>query len=404
MGDFMNTLIINCGSSSQSFRIYTVTKEKEPQILLSGKARNVATRTHETSRIEYSLGSNTQSIDVDLPTHQAAASECLKIIDRHGITIDAIGHRFVHGGKWLTSTTRLTPQMSELVEKCLPLAPIHNPNSYSAVQVFTEALPAVPQFLIFDTAFHTGMPDAARQYALPYALAEQYGFQKYGFHGLSYQYVSARAAELMGIPLAKIKLIMCHLGTGGSSVAAFADGHSIETSMGYSPLPGLVMSTRCGDLDPEIVLELARQGRTMKEIETLLNNQSGLIGLSGYSSNLVEIIYAAEKGNERCRIAYEVYANRLKSYIGGYYWQLNGVDAIVFTDEVGTNCWQLREKVCGSVENLGIKLDLKANLDADSDEEQFLNSPDSITKILSMPTNEESIILQEVMSALNAGF
>jgi acetate kinase len=289
-----------------------------------------------------------------------------------------------------------------LLEKCLPLAPIHNPNSYSVVKVYTQAFPAVPQFLVFDTSFHARMPEAARQYALPYALAEQCGFQKYGFHGLSYQYVSARAAELLGIPVAKIKLIMCHLGTGGSSVASFEDGNSIETSMGYSPLPGLVMSTRCGDLDPEIVLELARQGRTIDEIETLLNNQSGLIGLTGYSSNLAEIIDAAERGNERCRIAYEVYANRLNNYIGGYYWQMNGADAIIFTDEVGTRCWQLREKVCGSVENLGIKLDRKVNREANPDQEQFLNSPDSITKILSMSTNEESIILQEVMKALDA--
>jgi acetate kinase len=341
---------------------------------------------------------------VELPTHQAAALECLKIFDRFGITIDAIGHRFVHGGKWLTSTTRLTPKTMGLVEKCLPLAPIHNPNSYSVVQVYSKAFPTVPQFLVFDTAFHAGMPVAARQYALPFALAEEYGFQKYGFHGLSYQYVSARAAELLGIPLGKIKLIMCHLGTGGSSVAAFADGHSVETSMGYSPLPGLVMSTRCGDLDPEIVLELVRQGRTIDEIESLLNNHSGLIGLSAYSSSLAEIIDAVDRGNERCGIAYEVYSNRLKNYIGGYYWQMNGANAIIFTDDIGTRCWQLREKVCGSVEYLGIKLDRKSNREANPEQELFLNSPESKTKILCMPTNEESIILQEVMKALNASF
>jgi len=399
----MNILIVNCGSSSQSFRVYQVDGENSLGILLSGKARNVATRTQQKPQIEYSIGSNRQTLEVDLPSHQAAASECVKIFHKHGVTIDAIGHRFVHGGKWLTSTTRVTPQTCGLVEKCLPLAPIHNPNSYSVVQEYAQAFPEVPQFLVFDTAFHAGMPEAARQYALPYSLAEQYGFQKYGFHGLSYQYVSARAAELLGIPLAKIKLIMCHLGTGGSSVAAFAGGRSAETTMGYSPLPGLVMSTRCGDLDPEIVLELARQGRTIDEIEMLLNNQSGLIGLSGYSSNLVEIIDAAENGNERCRIAYGVYANRLKSYIGGYYWQLNGADAIIFTDDVGTHCWQLREKVCGSVENLGIRLDTKANREASPEREQFLNSAQSKTKILSVPTDEESIILKEVMNALITG-
>ena len=214
----------------------------------------------------------------------------------------------MHGGKWLTQTTRVNVESQQLLMKCLPLAPIHNPNSYSAVQVVSEELPGVPQFLVFDTAFHANMPEAARLYALPSELADQYGFRKYGFHGLSYQYISTRAASLLGIPIDKIKLIMCHLGTGGSSVAAYMEGHSVDTSMGYSPLPGLVMSTRCGDLDPEIVLELMRQGQSAEEINTLLNNKSGLIGLSGYSSNLVEIIAAAEQGNERCRTAYEVYA------------------------------------------------------------------------------------------------
>jgi len=399
----MNILIVNCGSSSQNFRIYHVGEDKEPEIILNGKARNVATKTHESSRIDYSFGDATKSQEMPLPSHRAVAEACLRIFTEHEIVIDAIGHRFVHGGKWLTSTTKLTPKSRELLEKCLPLAPIHNPNSYSVMNVYSESLPEVPQFMVFDTAFHSGIPDAARQYALPRDLVDEYGFLKYGFHGLSYQYISNRAAKFLDIPLNQVKLIMCHLGTGGSSVAAFADGHSVETSMGYSPLPGLVMSTRCGDLDPEIVLELVRNGRTPDEIDDLLNNKSGLIGMSGYSSNLVENIKAAEKGNKQCRLAYEVYANRLKNYIGGYYWKLNGADAVVFTDDVGTHCWQLREKVCGEVENLGVLLDRVANHEARADINQILNQPDSKVKILSMPTNEESIILHEVMQALKIG-
>lgn len=396
----MNILIVNCGSSSQNFRIYQIGQEKEPNILLNGKARNVATKTEESSRIDYFLGGENKSLEIPLPSHRAVAEACLQIFTEHEIVIDAIGHRFVHGGKWLTSTTLLTPHSRELLEKCLPLAPIHNPNSYSVMNVYSESFPGIPQFLVFDTAFHAGMPDAARQYAIPRDLADEHGFQKYGFHGLSYQYISARTAKTLEIPLDRIKLIMCHLGTGGSSVAAFANGHTVETSMGYSPLPGLVMSTRCGDLDPEIVLELVRDGKTAEEIDVLLNNKSGLIGLSGYSSNLAEIIDAAEKGEERCILAYEVYANRLKNYIGAYYWQLNSADAIVFTDDVGTHCWQLREKVCGAVENLGVKLDRVSNREARADSDQILSQPDSKVKILSMPTNEESIILLEVMHAL----
>jgi len=397
----MNILIVNCGSSSQNFRIYQVGQDKEPEILLNGKARNVAMKTHESSCIEYSFADATKSLEMSLPSHRAVAEACLRIFAENTIVIDAIGHRFVHGGKWLTCTTQLTPQSRDLLEKCLPLAPIHNPNSFSVMKVYSEVLPAVRQFMVFDTAFHAGMPDAARQYALPRDLVDEFGFQKYGFHGLSYHYISNRAAKFLGIPLDRVKLIMCHLGTGGSSVAAFANGHSVETSMGYSPLPGLVMSTRCGDLDPEIVLKLVRDGRTPDEIDDLLNNKSGLIGLSGYSSNLSEIIEAAEKGNKRCQLAYDVYANRLKNYIGGYYWQLNGADAIVFTDDVGTHCWQLREKVCGEVENLGVKLDRTANREARADSDQLLSQPGSKVKVLSMPTNEEGIILHEVLQALN---
>jgi acetate kinase len=261
-------------------------------------------------------------------------------------------------------------------------------------------MPNIPQFVVFDTAFHTALPWSARLYALPLNLMEENGFYKYGFHGLSYQYISSKAAILLEKPLDKIKLIMCHLGTGGSSVAAFMDGHSLETSMGYSPLPGLVMSTRCGDLDPEIVLELIRRGHSAEFISSLLNTQSGLVGLSGYSSNLAEIITAAESGNARCQDAYEVYASRLQLYIGGYFWKMNGADAILFTDDVGTNCWQLREKVCGAVENLGILLDCEKNRTAVPDQVQFIHTEASNVKIISMPTDEEGVILQEVLNAL----
>ena len=398
----MNILVINCGSSSLNFRIYTVDNTGESQTIASGKARNVATVTREKPRIDYTINGKNQSKEVDLPTHRQAAKECIRIINQNAIAVDAVGHRFVHGGKWLTKTTRVTADSQQLLMKCLPLAPIHNPNSYSAVEVVSEEMPGVPQFLVFDTAFHASLPEAARFYAIPTELAEQFGFYKYGFHGLSYQYISTQAASLLGMPIDKVKLIMCHLGTGGSSVAAFMNGHSVDTSMGYSPLPGLVMSTRSGDLDPEVVLELVRQGYPVGEIETLLNNKSGLIGLSGYSSNLAEIIAAAEQGNERCRMAFEVYANRLKHYIGAYYWQMNGTDAIIFTDDVGTHCWQLRQKVCGGVDQLGIRLDHELNRTALPDQAQFINAPDSNIKIISMPTDEESIILHEVLQAIHS--
>jgi len=397
----MNILVVNCGSSSQNFKLYQVEEPGVNRVVAYGKARNVATATREHARIDWFCNGESHSKEIDLPSHQSAAREIIRIIYQSAITIDAIGHRFVHGGTWLTETTLVTPESIKILEKCLPLAPIHNPNSYDVLQVYREEMPQVPQYVVFDTAFHSRLPEEARQYALPQTLAEQYGFRKYGFHGLSYQYVSQKAAELLGIPLNEVKLIMCHLGTGGSSVAAFKDGHTVDTSMGYSPLPGLVMSTRSGDLDPEIVLQLVKLGYSADRISRILNNESGLIGLSGYSSNLAEIIEAAERGNERCRIAYEVYTNRLKTYIGGYFWQMNGADALIFTDEIGTHSWQLREKVCGNVEQLGVRLDPDANQNAKVDQPQFIHAEDSRVKIISMPTDEEQVILNEVVKALS---
>lgn len=392
----MNILVVNCGSSSQNFKVYHASESGETEDILFGKAHNVATATRGGGRIEWQANGKMQVKDINLPTHQHAARECIHILQQNSVNIDAIGHRFVHGGTWLTETTLVTEESLKMLEKCLHLAPIHNPNSLSVVQVYRDEYPQVPQFVVFDTQFHADLPEAARRYALPQDLVDRFGFLKYGFHGLSYQFVSSKAAELLGIPLDDVKLIMCHLGTGGSSVAAFKNGHTMNTSMGYSPLPGLVMSTRCGDLDPEIVLELMRQGYTVDDVSQILNTQSGLIGLSGYSSNLPEIIEAAGAGNPRCEMAVEVYANRLKHYIGAYFWQMNGADAIVFTDEVGTHCSKLREKVCGDVSQLGVILDASANAVAKTDQPQFLHANNSKIKIISMPTDEEKVILEEV--------
>jgi acetate kinase len=244
------------------------------------------------------------------------------------------------------------------------------------------------------------LPEEAKRYALPLELSRKYGFRKYGFHGLSYAYVSERSAELLGKPIDSVKLVMCHLGTGGSSVTAFAQGHSVDTSLGYSPLPGLVMSTRCGDIDAEVVLELCRHGYSADDVGEILIKRSGLIGLSGFSSNLEEVIAEGERGNEDCRIAAGVYANRLKTYLGGYYWLLGGADAIVFTDSVGTRSWKLREKVCSGVESLGVLLDAGRNREAPADAESFVSRPGSRTAIMVVPTDEELVIMREVLRKL----
>lgn len=397
----MNILIFNCGSSSQSFKVYSIVKESPPKVVAFGKAKNVATKTKAEPQIDWQINGQKGSKQADLSSHRLAAIENLRLLQEHGVTMDAVGHRFVHGGEFFTSTALITSETTEKLKACFHLAPIHNPNSYSVIDVCREMLPGVPQYAVFDTAFHASLSPEAFRYALPLDLAAKHGLRKYGFHGLSYTYVSKRAAALLGKPLDQVKLVMCHLGTGGSSVCAFANGHSVETSMGYSPLAGLVMSTRSGDIDAEVVLELLRSGMQAEEIDEMLNNRSGLIGLSGVSSNLEEVIAEGEKGSEDCRVAAGVYANRLKLYLGGYYWMLNGADAIVFTDSVGTQSWKLREMVCGGVESLGIRLDREKNRLTSAERESFIEAEGSTARILVIPTDEESVILDEVIQALN---
>ncbi len=393
----MNILVVNCGSSSLGFKVYQTNGSENSKLVLAGKARNVATQTKAEALIEWVQDGCKQERRCPLPSHQAAAREMLVILKEHKILIDAVGHRFVHGGELFKATTRVDEHSLSGLKQVLPLAPIHNPNSFSAIQVCLDGLPGIPEFVVFDTAFHAALPVEAREYALPRDLADRYGLRKYGFHGLSYQYVSARAAAMLEQPLDQVKLIMCHLGTGGSSVCAFANGHSVETSMGFSPLAGLVMSTRCGDIDAEVALELVRQGMPADEVSRILNNKSGLIGLSGYSSNLAEIIEAAEAGDDQCRIAYEVYTRRLRHYLGAYSWLLNSADAIVFTDDIGVTSWKLREKVCSGADRLGIILDATLNREATNYRPAFIQQVKSRTKLLVLPTDEEQVILEEVL-------
>lgn len=403
MENHVNILVINCGSSSLGFKVYRADPDGKGTVIAAGKARNVATQTQAAPVIEWVIGGDEGKTNCNLDSHRIAAQRILSLLKERHVEINAIGHRFVHGGEYFKSTTRINQATLDTLRECLPLAPIHNPNSYHVIQECLEWLPDVPQFAVFDTAFHASLRPAAREYAIPRELANQYGLRKYGFHGLSYQYVSQKAAELLEKPLNEVKLIMCHLGTGGSSVCAFANEQSIETSMGFSPLAGLVMSTRCGDIDAEVVLELLRKGFTVTEVEEILNNQSGLLGLSGYSSNLAEVIEAAEAGNENCRLTYEVYANRLRFYLGAYTWLLNGADAVVFTDDIGIKSWKLRERVCTNVENLGIRLDVEANRNSTNGDGKNIATADSRTKVLAIATDEESVIFREVLKLVARG-
>ncbi|MCE1253857.1 MAG: acetate kinase, partial [Anaerolineae bacterium] len=248
----MNILIFNCGSSSQGFKVYQCKSGQKENVLITGKAKNVATQTRAEAVIDWKMGDKSESKITDLSSHRLAAENILEILRKTHIEVDAIGHRIVHGGPDFVRTEKVDERVMDELRHILHYAPIHNPNSYSVIEVCREKLPGKTQFVVFDTAFHAGMPPVSRFYAIPRDLAKKHGYYKYGFHGLSYQFISARMAELFGKPLESLKLIMCHLGTGGSSVVAFKDGRSLDTSMGYTPLQGLVMSTRCGDIDAEV--------------------------------------------------------------------------------------------------------------------------------------------------------
>ena len=392
----MNILVINCGSSSQGFTVFHQNEGGEPDIPAYGKAINVATLTKAAAKLDWTVNNISHSIEADFSTHRLAAEKIIEVLRAEKIQIDAIGHRFVNGGKYFKKSAIMDGETLEELRECLPLAPIHNPNSYSVIEVCAEKLPGVPQYVVFDTAFHSQMTQEHTAYAIPQSDAQKYGWHKIGFHGLSYQYVSQRAAELMNKPLDKVKLIMCHLGTGGSSVCAFQNGHSFDTSMGYSPVAGLVMSTRSGDLDPEIVIDMIRKGMTPDQASDYLNKKSGLVGLSGFSSNLGEIIHAATQGNKDCELAFQVYVNRLRGYIGNFLYQMNGADALVFTDDAGVKFAEMREAVCKNADFLGINLDAGANKTYDMKSEALISDPDSHVQIWVIPTNEELTIYNEI--------
>ena len=397
----MNLLVFNCGSSSQGFTVFCQKENGEPDIPAFGKARNVATKTQAASSLEWTIGGKQGSLTMDFPTHRSAAEKIIDVLLENHIRIDSIGHRFVNGGIFFKRAAKLDDAALEKLRACLPLAPIHNPNSYSVIEVCQERLPGIPQYAVFDTSFHSRMAPENTVYAIPLPDAEEKGYRKVGFHGLSYQYVSERAAALLGKPKDQLRLVMCHLGTGGSSVCAFRNGHSEDTSMGYSPLSGLIMSTRCGELDPEIVLDMVRGGMSPDEVSSYLNKKSGLIGLSGYSSNLGEIIEAAENGNEECLLTFRAYVSRLRKYIGAFLFQLNGADALIFTDDAGVKFAKMREAVCSDADFFGLKLDREKNGAYDKKSEARVSADDSRIQIWVIPTDEERTIYNEIVNYEN---
>ena len=394
----MNILVFNCGSSSQNYKLYRVSA-KNLDLLCKGKAHRVGVIGKEPSFIEHAWGGHIERLEQPIPNHALAAGLILDFLQVKGFKIDAIGHRFVHGGSVYQHSIIITPEVYANLESLNPLAPIHNPNSLSVINVCRERLPGLPETLTFDTAFHSGMLESAYTYALPAEWRERLGLRKYGFHGLSYQYVTHKAADFLQRPIESLRMVACHLGTGGSSVVAIDGGKSIDTTMGYSPLPGLVMSTRSGDLDAEIVVDLLKQGMTTTAISNLLNKKSGLLGVSGISSDFRDVL-AVAADDENARLAIDLYTQRLRKTIGAFTTLLGGIDVLLFTDDIGLQNPTVRALGCRNLEWAGVELDESVNESAPLDRVSDVSRAGSAVRILVLPTDEEYVIAEETLRVL----
>ena len=389
----MNILVINSGSSSVKYKFFDTTRricQAEGQVERIGLAGSLLHhRRHDGKSLRRGVDAldHARAIEIVIST----------LLDReHGVIadlreIDAVGHRVAHGGEKFTSSVLVTPEVRESIKECIELAPLHNPHNLRGIDACSSLLPGVPQVAVFDTAFHHTIPKYAYLYALPYVLYRRYGIRRYGFHGTSHYYVATRTSELIGKPLDTINIITCHLGNG-CSMAAIKRGRSIDTSMGFTPLEGLVMGTRCGDIDPAIVLYvMGKENLTVAEATAMLNKHSGLAGISGISSDMREITEQAQAGNERAQLALDIFTYRIKKYIGGYAVAMGGVDAITFTGGIGVNSPIVRERSLEGLEFLGVRIDREKNTSTIGSDSE-ISSQDSKVRVFAIMTNEELVI------------
>ncbi|EFI48117.1 acetate kinase [Segatella oris] len=392
----MKVLVLNCGSSSIKYKLYNMDDES---VLAQGGVERIGI-DNAFIKVKLPNGEKKQ-IMADLPTHKEGVSlvfQCLldpefgaiKSLDE----IDAVGHRIVQGGDKFNKSVILTKQVEEGIEELCDLAPVHNAGYLKGIRAVDALMPTTPQVCVFDNAFHSTMPDYAYLYAVPYELYEKYHVRRYGFHGTSHRYVSKRVCEILGLEVNNSKIITCHIGNG-ASVAAVLNGKVIDTSMGLTPLAGLMMGTRCGDIDPSAVTYLMEKlGKKPQEMADYLNKKSGVVGITGISSDMRDIENAASEGNERAQLALKMYDYRIKKYIGAYAAALGGVDAIVFTAGVGENQTGTREKACEGLEFLGIKIDVAKNATIRG-EEAIISTPESKVKVVVVPTDEEIVIARD---------
>jgi acetate kinase len=391
----MKVLVINCGSSSLKYQLINMENE---HVLAMGICERIGI---EGSFLKHQPGDAAKiTIETPMPTHMEAIQSVINaLIDpNHGVIknmneINAVGHRVVHAGEKYATSVALSKEVIDALTECIELAPLHNPPNIIGIEACEKIMPGVPMVGVFDTAFHQTMPKQAYIYALPYELYEKYKIRRYGFHGTSHKYVSEKTAEFLGKPLSELKLITCHLGNG-ASVAAVNHGESVDTSMGFTPLEGLVMGTRAGDMDPAIVTFLQdKEKLTSDEVNSLLNKKSGVLGISKLSSDFRDIEDAAKNGNENAKLALDVYNYRVKKYIGSYMAAMNGADAIIFTAGLGENSDLVREAICKDMDFLGIKIDTEKNKVRGKLTD--ISAEGSKVKVLIVPTNEELMIARD---------
>lgn len=395
----MNVLVINCGSSSLKFQLINAESEK---VLAKGLCERIGIDGQFTYQ---PAGGDKEKSAKAMPTHTEAIQYVLEALtnEKTGVVksldeIGAVGHRVVHGGEKFASSVVITDEVKKAVEECNDLAPLHNPANLIGVAACEKLMPGTPMVAVFDTAFHQTMPEKAYMYGLPYRYYEKYKVRRYGFHGTSHSFVSKRAAELMEKPYDNLKTIVCHLGNG-ASVTAVLNGKSVDTSMGLTPLEGLVMGTRSGDIDPAIMEFIAhKEGLDVDGVMKVLNKESGVYGLSGdLSSDFRDLTDAALSGDKKAQIAMEVFSYRVAKYIGAYAAAMNGVDDIVFTAGIGENDDIVRSQVCSYLGYLGIEFDEEKNKGLRGKEE-MLSTADSKVKVFVIPTNEELAIARETMA------
>ena len=389
----MKILVVNCGSSSLKFQL--IDSETE-EVAASGLCERIGL----DGALIYKVNGDKIKQEIDLPDHEVAIKKVLDtLLDKEiGVLtsldeIGAIGHRMVHGGEKFSSSVIINEEIIKQIETCNDLAPLHNPANLLGVRACHEVMPGVPNVVVFDTAFLQTMPSKAYLYALPKEYYEKYGVRRYGFHGTSHSFVSKRLAELAGLDINNSRMIICHVGSG-ASISAIKDGKSVDTSMGMTPLEGLMMGTRSGDMDPAIIEFICqKENITVQEMTTILNKKSGALGLSGLSNDYRDLVEAAQGGNQDAINALDVMVYRVIKYIGAYYMALGGVDAIALTAGVGENNLELRAKIVEGLAAIGIKLDVEAN--AVRGDERKISTDDSAAQVWVVPTNEELAIARE---------